>query len=220
LALLSWLSGGPGKARQLLADYADERFVHAGACGALAREQRDENLRAFVASIDRRIARLQAFSSALGTVLPAPEGDRSRVEVISQSLDHFCKSRLSGLTPVEAALAMDWRAREPQELERQVQTLAIDLGVYCGEVGIRCAPKYQWVIDEARYTPATIMATSGRVVIGHNPAVIAGVMTNPVDAIDGAAFALTAIVKHRKSKSLWRPNYFYFLLALADGRHG
>jgi hypothetical protein len=220
LALLSWLSDGSGKARRLLADYADESFVHASVRGALSREQRDENLGVFVASIDRRISRLRAFAAELGMALPVPDGDRSKVEAIGQALDRLCKSQLSGLTAVEPALAMDWRAREPQGLERQVQTLIIDLGAYCGEVGIRCAPRHRWVIDETRYTPATIMDTSGRVVIGHDPAVIASAMRNHVDAIAIAAFALTQIVHFRKvkAKGLWRPNYFHFLSDLADGR--
>ena len=85
---------------------------------------------------------------------------------------------------------------------------------------MRCSPKYQWGIDEARYTPATIMMTAGRVVIVHNPRVIADVIKNPVDAIDIAAFTLSQIVHLRKSKALWRPNYFdNFLSALADGRY-
>lgn len=221
MALFSWLTRGSGKASRLLADYADECFVHAGAPGALSREQRDENLSAFVASIDRRISRLRAFAAALGTELPVPDGDRGKVAAIGQALDRLCKSQLSGLTAVQPALAMDWRAREPRGSERQVQTLAIDMGTYCGEVGILCAPKYQWVIDETRYTPETIMRTSGRVVIGHNPTVIARPMYNHVDAIAIAAFALTQIVHYRKvkAKGLWRPNYFTFVSDLADGRN-
>jgi hypothetical protein len=219
LSLRSWLSGGSAEASRLLANYADEGFVHAAAYGALSPEQRHENLSALVASIDRRVSRLCAFAAALGTSLPVPDGDRSKVEAIGQALDRLGKSRLSGLRAIEPALAMDWRARTPQGIERQVQTLVIDLGAYCGEVGIRCAPKYRWVIDETRYTPKTIMRTSGRVVIGQDPSVTASAMRNYVDAIDIAAFALTQIVHYRtvKAKGLWRPNYFHFLSALADG---
>lgn len=219
MALFSWLSGRSDKASRLLADYADECFVHAGAPGALPPEQRDRNLGAFIASIDRRISRLQALAAALGTTLPVPTGDRSMVGAIREALDHLGKSRLSGLAGVGAAFAMDWRASEPQGQARQLQTLVIDLGAYCGEVGIRCAPRYQWVIDETRYTPRTVMRTSGRVVIGHHPAVMARAMNNPVDVIDMVAFALTEIVNHRHAKGLWRPNYFHFLTDLADGRY-
>ena len=202
-----------------MADYAEECFVHAGAPGALSPEERDESLRAFTASIERRISRLQAFAAEWGTALPVPHGDRSKVEAIAQQLDELCKSRLSGLTEIELALAMDWRARQPRGLEGRVHTLAIDLGAYCGEIGIRCAPQYQWVIDVRQYTPSTIMATSGRVVIGHEPAVMVRPMENPVDAMGIAAFALTQVVHCRKvkAKRLWRPNYFYFLSELADG---
>jgi hypothetical protein len=49
------LSGGSGKARRLLAAYADQCFVHASAPGALSPEQRDEYLNAFVASISSAI---------------------------------------------------------------------------------------------------------------------------------------------------------------------
>lgn len=219
MALFSWLSGGSGRAGQLLEDYADECFAHAAAPGALSSEQRRENLSAFVASIEQRISRLQAFAAALGTALPTPDGDRDTVDAIGQTLDRFCKSQLCGVTTAEPALAMDWQAREPQGPHRQIQTLTLDLGAYCGEIGIRCAPKYRWAIDEKRYTPATIMETSGRVVIGHDPAVMATAMKNPVDAFAIAGFALQQIVHYRKAKSLWRPNYFYFLSALADGRH-
>jgi len=219
LSLFSWLPGGSGKARRRLADYGDERFVHAGKPGSLSRGQRDENLAAFVASIERRIARVQAFAAELGTALPTPDGDRGNVQMIGQSLDSFCKAKLSGLTEIEPALAMDWRSRAPEGLERQVQTLAIDMGAYCGEVGIRCAPQYRWVNDETRYTAATMMHTAGRVVIGHDPAVIPTRMNNHVDAVAIAAFTLSQIVRYRKSKSLWRPNYFSFLPDLADGRY-
>lgn len=218
-SLLARLSGGSAKA--LLPDYGDECFVHAGKYGALSPEQRRENLAAFLASIDRRIARLQAFAAALDTELPTPDGDRSKVEAISQVLDRFCKHKLSGLKLVEPALAGDWRAREPQGIERQVQTLAIDLGAYYGEVAIRCAPKYQWIVDDKRYTPATIMGTAGRVVIGHNPAVVARVMVNPVDAVAIAGFELSQIVHYRtlKAKQLWKLNHFHGLAAVADGQH-
>jgi hypothetical protein len=219
VALFDWLPGGSGKALRLLADYADECFVHAGAPGALSREQRDENLRVFVDSIDRRIARLQALAAALGTELPIPDGDRRKVEAISQALDHLCKSRLHGLTVIEPMGGMDWRAGEPQGPERQVQTLLVDLGAYCGEVGIRCVPKYCWVNDETRYTRKNVMRTSGRVVIGHDPAVVPTPMNNHVDVIDSAAFALSQVVHFRKAKGHWRPNYFHFLSDLADGRY-
>ena len=219
MAVLSWLSGAASKARQRLNRYADECFPHAAAPGALSAEQRRANLSAFVASIEGRIARLHAFAAALGTTLPVPDGDRGKVDIVSQALDRFCKSQLSGLAEIEPALAMDWRARQPQGLERQIQTLVLDLGAYCGAVGIRCAPQYQWVLDERRYTPVTIMETSGRVVIGHDPAVVAHAIHNPVDACAIAGFALSQIVHYRKAKNLWRPNYFCFLADLADGRY-
>lgn len=221
LVLVSWLSGGSSKAKRQLADYADECFVHAGAPGQLSSEQRTENLGAFIVSIDRRIARLRALAAELGSPLPQVDGSRGNVEATSQALDHLCKSKLSGLTEIESALAMDWRARKVHGPERHAHTLAIDLGAYCGEIGIRCAPRYQWLIDETRYTPKTIMETSGRVVLGHNPAVVATAMNSHVDAIAIAGFALWQIVHHRrvKAKSLWRPNYFHFLSDLADGRY-
>jgi hypothetical protein len=111
LALFTWLSVGSGKAGQLLDGYADECFPHAAAPGALTPEQRHENLGAFMASNNRRISRLQAFAGALGTTLPTPDGDRTKVEVISQTLDRFCKSQLCRFTTVEQALAMDWQGR-------------------------------------------------------------------------------------------------------------
>lgn len=221
MAPFRWLSGGSDGATRRVAQYADECFVHAGAPGTLSRAQRDENLSSFVASIDRRVSRLRALAAELGTILPVPVGDRGQVEAIGRALDGFCKDRLSGLKFVEPALAMDWRAREPQGRDRQAQTLAIDLGTYCGEVARSCAPRYLWAIDEARYTPATIMETSGRVVIGHDPGVNTERIRNPVDVIAIAAFALTQIVHCRsvRAKGLWRPNYFHFLNDLAAGRY-
>lgn len=221
MGLLSWLSSPTREARRLLEAYAHEPMLHAAPLGALTPDQRRENLEAFVASIDGRIARLRAFTSALGTELSVPDGDRTKVDVISETLDRFAKSTLSGLHEIEHALAMDWLAQAPQGLARPVQTLAIDLGAYCGEVGIRCARQYRWVSDETRYTPSTIMTTAGRVVIGHDPAVIATPMTNHIDAIAGAGFALSQTVHFRtvKATGLWRPNYFHFLSPIADGRH-
>ncbi len=93
--MFSSLSVGSGKTRRLLDSYADDRFPYAAAPGALTPDQRRENLSAFVATIDRRIARLQAFAGELGTRLPIPTGDRAQVEAISQALDRFCKSELS-----------------------------------------------------------------------------------------------------------------------------
>lgn len=217
MTLLSWLPSGSGKARQLLADYDDERFVHAGKAGALSRGQREENLAAFIESIERRIARLQSFAADLETALPTPDGDRGKVEKIAASLNGFCKTKIAGLQEIEPALSMDWRSREPGQVEGRVHTLIIDIGTYCGEVGIRCAPQYQWGTDETRYTPGTVMETAGRVVIGNRPAESPGTMTKHIDAHDIAAFALSQIVRYRRSKTLWRPDYFTFLPALADG---
>ena len=76
--------------------------------------------------------------------------ERSGRFAFGRALDSLCKSRLCGLTAVAPVRVSDWRAREPQGAERQVQTLLIDLGACCGEVGIRCAPKYGWAIDETR----------------------------------------------------------------------
>jgi hypothetical protein len=44
------------------------------------------------------------------------------------------------------------------------------------------------------------METAGRMVIDHNPAALPKTMTNHVDAHAIAAFALSQIVHHRKSK--------------------
>lgn len=76
-------------------------------------------------------------------------------------------------------------------------------------------------VRNTRYAPETIMRTSGRVVIGHNPAVMVIPMKDHVDAIAIAEFALTQIVHCRKVKarSLWRPNCSGFLSDLADGRN-
>ncbi len=214
-----WIARPSAKATRLLGDYADETFLWAAAPGALTPDQRRANLDAFTASLPRRLARVQAFAEALGTTLPIPDGNRAAVDLVGRTLDHFCKSALSGLTVLESALAMDWRARAPQGLERHAQTLTIDLGAYCGEVGIRCATKYAWVTDETRYKPDDLMRTAGRVVIGHDPVTCGTSMRNHVDAIDIAAFALAEIVRHRKNPGVWRPNYFHFLGDLADGRH-
>jgi hypothetical protein len=98
---------------------------------------------------------------------------------------------------------MDWRSRALGGIERRSHTLSIDLRTYCGEVAFRCAPQYGWVTDETRYTRRTVMETAGRMVIDHNPAALPKTLTNHVDAHAIAAFALSQIVHHRKSKSLW-----------------
>jgi len=219
LSLLSRFFGATHRAKRLLADYPDEDFVHIAECGALSRMQREENLTAFLASIPGRVARLRDFAAALDTSLPAPDGVRGQVDAIGLTLDGMCKSRLSGLKQAIPAFHMDWRARAAQPAERRLRTLIIDLGTYCGEVGIRCAPQYRWTTDETFYTPATQMRTSGRVVIGHDPARIPKPMHNHIDAIAIAAFTIGAIVNYRTSKDLWRPNYFDFLADIADGRH-
>lgn len=219
MSLLSRLLGATHRAKRLLADYPDEDFVHAAKYGALSRTQREENLAAFVASIPGRVARLRGFAAALDTSLPAPDGVRDQVDAIGLTLDDMCKSKLSGLKQAIPTFHMDWRARAAQPAERALRTLIIDLGTYCGEVGIRCAPQYRWTTDETFYTPATLMRTSGRVVIGHDPARIAKPMRNHIDAIEIAAFTIGVIVKYRTSKGLWRPNYFDFLADIADGRH-
>ncbi len=217
MELLSALLSGSGKARQLLTDYDDERFVHAGMPDPLSRDQRHENLAAFIESIERRIIRLQSFAAELETSLPTPDGDRIKVDRVAASLNAFCKTKIAGLKEVEPALSMDWRSRALGGIERRSHTLSIDLGTYCGEIAIRCAPQDGWVTDETRYTRRTVMETAGRMVIDHNPAVLPKTMTNHVDAHAIAAFALSQIVHYRKSKSLWRPDYLTFLCALADG---
>lgn len=221
MGLLSWLPGGSGKARRLLADYADDRLPHVAAPGELSRAQRDGNLAAFVASLDRRIDRLTAFAAALDTVLPMPDGNRAGVDAAARALDAFCKAKLSGLAEIEPALAMDWQGREAQEIERQVHTLATDMGAWCGETALACAPQYAWATDDAHYTTAKMMATAGRVVIGHDPAAIPRPIRSPVDPIAIAAFGLSQVVHFRtvKAKALWRPNYFHFMGELADGRY-
>ncbi len=219
MTLFSWLPGGSGKARRRLADYDCELFVHVGEPGSLSRSQRDENLAAFAISIARRIVRLQAFAAELDIVLPMPDGHGGKVEMIGQLLDSFCKAKLSGLAEIEAALAMDWLAHTPKDIAQQVQTLAIDIGAYCGEVGIRCTSKYSWVNDETRYSKSTMMRTAGRIVIGHDPMCVPVMMHNHVDVISISGFALKEIVRLRASKSQWRPNYFSFLPDLAAGKY-
>ncbi len=217
MSLLSRLFG-PSPAERLLADYADEPHVHAAPYGALAPAQRAENLAAFRESLDRRVGRFRALAAALGTELPAPDGDRARVDGIARALDALGKQHLSAVAAFEPLHRTDWRAEAPQGAARRLQTLVIDLGAYAGEVGIRCAGKYAWVTDETRYTKTTIMPTAGRVVIGHDPAVVAAPMHNHIDVIAIAAFALGHLAKNRSSKALWRPNYFTVIADLADGR--
>lgn len=214
----SFLSmGSAGRARRLLLGYDDEPFLHSGAPGALSRERREVNLAGFLSSLDRRVSRIRAFAGVLGVELPEADGDRGRVDTVAQSIDAFCKEKLSGLAEIERALAHDWRSQAPMGPDRRMQTLVIDLAAYCGNIGLRCAPKYRWVTDETRYTPATLMKTAGRIVIGYDPAVVTDRMSNHVDLVDITAFSLSQIVRHRRAKSLWRPCYFTFLSSLADG---
>lgn len=219
MGLFSWLTGGGGKARKLLEEYGVDLFTHAGAPGALSAEQRIENLAAFRSSIETRIARFRRLAGALGCVLPEPNGDRSRIDGVAQKLDRLCKEQLLNLVEVEEALAGDWRENQPQGFNCQVQTLAIDLGTYCGQTGIACADHYQWVVDDKRYTARSRMRTSGRIAIGYDPDQRDQPINTYVDVMDIAAFALTDIVRQRKHKTLWRPNYFHFLSDLADGRY-
>lgn len=217
MSLLSLFTGAGGEAKRLVAGYADEPLPHYAPAGTLTPEQRAENLAAFRASLERRVARFQAFAAALGTDLPLPDGDRAKVDGIAQALDRLFKTRLLGLTEAEALFNTNWSERPPEPTERRFRTLIHDAAAYCGEVAIRCQPKYAWTTDEARYRPATLMKTAGRVVVGHDPAVMAKPMKNPVDLDRILLFQLGTVVRHRKAKSLWPLNVFSFLTPLADG---
>jgi hypothetical protein len=220
MALWSWFSGETSHTRTLLAAYGDEGFVHYGSAGSLTAEQREQNLAAFEASIERRVARWRSFAAALGTPLPEPAGQLSEIEPLSHALDALVKNRLSAFGALQAALAHGWCDWAPEAEHAPLCTLAIDLGTYCGELGIRCAPQYRWTIDNARYTARTLMPTAGRVVIGHRPEPRAALIGSPIDPFENAAFALREVVRYRKQKALWRPNYFAFLMPLAQGRQG
>ncbi len=217
--LFAWLPGRTPPVRRLLDAYADELLPHAGLPGALTPAQCRENLDSFVASIERRVARLQAFAAALGTSLPAPANDRRQVEPVSQALDRLGKAHLRAVDAATRVFAGDWQARLPEGADRRLHTFALDLGTYCGEWGRHCVPRYSWIVDDSPGRRRDAMPTVGRVVIGHDPAVEPRPMANPVDAIAIAAFALEQLARHRSSPSLWRPNYFHFLSALADGAH-
>lgn len=219
MALFSWLSGGASKARKLLQDYGDDVFIYPGAPGALSAVQRAENLAAFSASVGQRIERFRHFAGAFDCALPVPDGDRAKIDGTAQKLDRLGKEQLLNLTEAESALAGDWRERQPHGFDRQIQTLAIDIGTYCGQMGIACAGHYQWMVDDTRYTARNRMLTSGRITIGFDPNQRDQPINNYVDVIAIAAFALAEIVKQRKHKTLWRPNYFHFMADLADGRY-
>jgi hypothetical protein len=219
MGLFDRLFGNAAKLEKVVASYPTFAFPSKGIGHFLDSGARRANLEYFSEVKHQRIALLRDLLADFGCTLPVPTASEPSLAV-STALDGFARSSLAPLRGIEDICAYGWRERPSDGREARILSVAVDLGIYCGECTTQTPPGFAWTVDNSRYRTDDYMPTSGNVCISKVVAAQPKPFEKFLDVLDYSVRSVEQLGRARNGKTIVRSNMFDFLDAIMGGGHG
>jgi hypothetical protein len=219
MGLFDRLFGNAATLEKAVAGYPTFAFPNKGIGHFLDITARKANLDYFSEVKHQRIALIRELLDDFGFTLPDPTASEHGVAV-STALDGFARSTLAPLKGIEDICAYGWRERPSDGREARILSIAVDLGIYCGECTTQTPPGFAWTVDNSRYRTDDYMPTSGNVCISKVVAAQPKHFEKFLDVLDFAVRSVGQLGRARNGKTIVRSNMFDFLDAIMGGGHG
>lgn len=219
MALFNRLFGSAAKFEKSVAAYPILVLPYKGEGRNLDASERNANLEHIVAIKDERCWLLRGFLNNLGIDLPpassvTPESDISRL------LHEFNRGTLAHVAKIELICAPGWRERVVDERSSRILSVAMDVGIYCGECSTNPVPGFKWEIDSTRYRKQNAMPSEGNVCIYKAKTSDTGTSDVYIDILDWAVYSIYEAARGESGKAMEWVNTFSFFDDIMTGRHG